>query len=135
MPGTCEVKPTSGTVLDSPHAMRGGSACAGIFLDALVVITTPLGALAIAGAAFSATPVGSEFQVNTYTTQRQKHPAVAANAGGDFVVVWGSNGSSGSDTSFYSVQSQRYLPEPSAVLVLRIGVGFLATVGRQRIQA
>ena len=37
-------------------------------------------------------PVGGEFQVNTYTTFDQSHPAVAANAAGDFVVAWVSLG-------------------------------------------
>ena len=32
--------------------------------------------------------VGAEFQVNTYTTSQQRCPAVAADADGDFVVVW-----------------------------------------------
>ena len=33
-------------------------------------------------------PVGPEFQVNTYTTGSQQQPSVAADAAGDFVVVW-----------------------------------------------
>jgi hypothetical protein len=52
---------------------------------------------------------GAEFQVNTYTTTSQLRPAVAISADGDFVVVWDSGGSSGSDTSGYSVQGQRFL--------------------------
>ena len=51
---------------------------------------------------------GSQFQVNTYTTSRQVQPSVAMDAGGDFVVIWSSNGSSGTDTDSYSVQGQRY---------------------------
>jgi len=35
-------------------------------------------------------PLGLEFRVNTYTTNRQHRPAVAAAAGGSFVVVWAS---------------------------------------------
>ncbi len=53
-------------------------------------------------------PVGDEFQVNTYTTDNQRNPAVAADADGDFVVVWQSDGSSGSDSSGYSIQAQRF---------------------------
>jgi hypothetical protein len=53
-------------------------------------------------------PEGSEFQVNTYTTSSQSGPSVAADADGDFVVVWDSFGSSGSDSSSRSVQGQRY---------------------------
>ena len=44
-------------------------------------------------------PQGAEFQVNTYTTGSQTAPSVAADADGDFVVVWDSDGSSGTDTS------------------------------------
>jgi hypothetical protein len=53
-------------------------------------------------------PQGLEFQVNTYTTQSQIHPWVAAAPNGDFVVVWESEGSSETDTSDDSVQGQRY---------------------------
>jgi hypothetical protein len=53
-------------------------------------------------------PEGSEFQVNSYTSFRQRHPAVALDSDGDFVVVWESNGGSGTDTLNYSVQAQRY---------------------------
>ncbi len=34
-------------------------------------------------------PIGTEFQVNTYTTYSQNRPAVGMNAAGDFVVAWG----------------------------------------------
>lgn len=51
---------------------------------------------------------GSEFEVNTYTTGRQFHPAVDMDADGDFVVVWQSYGSAGSDSSGYSIQGQAY---------------------------
>src|SRR5262245_9046858 len=36
----------------------------------------------------SGAPQGSQFQVNTYTTNLQDDPAVAADAAGNFVVVW-----------------------------------------------
>ena len=52
--------------------------------------------------------LGAEFQVNTYTTGDQQLPAIATDADGDFIVVWHSNGSSGSDTLSSSVQGQRY---------------------------
>ena len=52
--------------------------------------------------------MGGQFQVNTYTTSGQRRPSVASDAEGDFVVVWQSNGSSGGDTSGYSVQGQRF---------------------------
>jgi large repetitive protein len=41
--------------------------------------------------------VGSEFRVNSYTTEHQKYPAVAANSSGNFVVVWQSQGEDGAD--------------------------------------
>ncbi|MBP7586873.1 MAG: hypothetical protein KBA72_02905 [Thermoanaerobaculia bacterium] len=34
------------------------------------------------------TPAGSEFRINSYTTGSQDQPAIAADASGDFVVVW-----------------------------------------------
>jgi len=59
--------------------------------------------------------VGGEFQVNTYTTSDQQWPAVAVSATGDFVVVWESYGSAGTDTSAFSVQGQRFTSDGSAV--------------------
>ena len=50
-------------------------------------------------------PVGSEFQVNTYTTLHQDEPAVAADGSGNFVVVWDSSYQAG---SFNSVFGQRH---------------------------
>ncbi len=35
-------------------------------------------------------PAGTEFQVNTYTTDAQYAPAVASDSAGNFVVVWAS---------------------------------------------
>lgn len=53
-------------------------------------------------------PVGNEFLVNTYTTSAQIEPAIALGADDDFVVVWHSNGSSDTDSSFASIQGQRF---------------------------
>ena len=53
-------------------------------------------------------PIGSEFHVNTYTTDGQYLASVASGPGGDFIVVWTSRGSSGTDTHGASVQGQRY---------------------------
>ncbi len=50
-------------------------------------------------------PLGTEFQVNTYTTGSQKYPAVATDPSGNFVVVWMSNGQDGSD---WGVFGQRF---------------------------
>lgn len=40
-------------------------------------------------------PLGTEFQVNTYTTGLQTEPVVAAQSNGDFAVVWLSDGEDG----------------------------------------
>ncbi len=52
-----------------------------------------------------------EFQVNTFTTNRQIHGSIAMDEDGDFVVVWQSLESAGSDNSDYSIQGQRYTKE------------------------
>ncbi len=54
------------------------------------------------------TALGGEFQINTYTTDRQSSPAVAADPDGDFVVAWESLGSAGTDTDAESVQMKRF---------------------------
>ena len=48
---------------------------------------------------------GSEFQVNTYTTNKQESPSVALDADGDFVIAWQSYGQDGSSLGVYA---QRY---------------------------
>ena len=53
-------------------------------------------------------PLGEEFQVNSYTTGAQYWPAIAMDGEGNFLVVWSSDGSSGTDTSLESVQGQRF---------------------------
>jgi uncharacterized repeat protein (TIGR01451 family) len=53
----------------------------------------------------SGVPQGSEFRVNTYTTDLQLNPSVAMDADGDFVVVWQSLDQDGSE---YGVYGQRY---------------------------
>ena len=58
-------------------------------------------------------PVGSQFQVNTYTTNTQSFPAVSSAADGDFAVVWESWGSSLGDTWFDSVHARRYAADGS----------------------
>jgi hypothetical protein len=49
--------------------------------------------------------VGGEFLVNTYTTGYQNYPAVASDAGGNFVMVWSSSGQDGSGQGVFG---QRY---------------------------
>lgn len=51
------------------------------------------------------TPFGGEFQVNTYTTNAQREPAVAADGAGNFVVAWLSYGQDGSN---WGVFGQRF---------------------------
>jgi hypothetical protein len=53
----------------------------------------------------SGAPQGSEFKVNTYTTDNQSDPAVAMDADGDFVVTWSSYGQDG---DYYGIYAQRY---------------------------
>ena len=85
------------------------------------------------GYASDGTALGAEFQGNTFTTGRQIEPSVATRADGDFVVVWESDGSSGTDTSRQSIQGQR-VPEPSPALsrVLAAVVLALLVRGRRR---
>ncbi|MCP5120802.1 MAG: hypothetical protein GY953_59170 [bacterium] len=51
---------------------------------------------------------GAELQVNTYTPGPQQHPSVDVAANGDFVVVWDSYGSAGSDVSSSSIHGRRF---------------------------
>ncbi len=55
----------------------------------------------------AATKVGSEFQVNTYTTFNQQYPDVAMDPAGDFVVVWMSPHDTPGDTGA-GIFAQRY---------------------------
>ena len=56
------------------------------------------------------TAVGSEIQVNTYTTMRQRNPSVAMDTNGNFVVAWESGifNSAGQDGDRYGIYAQRY---------------------------
>jgi len=53
------------------------------------------------------TPLGPEFQVNTYTTLGQKTPLVAPTGAGSFVVAWRSYTQDGDG---YGVFAQRFVP-------------------------
>ena len=46
--------------------------------------------------------VGSEFQVNTYTTASQGNPSVAMDNDGDFVVTWSSAAQDGNSFGIYA---------------------------------
>lgn len=71
----------------------------------------------VRGRRFSAggTPVGSEFQVNSYTTDFQTSPSVAMGPTGEFVVVWSSLGSSGTDDHDSSIQGRRFAADGTPV--------------------
>ena len=58
------------------------------------------------------TPLGDEFQVNTYTSSNQRQPDVAMNSTGSFVVAWAS---SGQDTAYTGVYAQQYAADGTAV--------------------
>jgi hypothetical protein len=55
----------------------------------------------------SGAPLGAAFRVNTYTTSAQFHPSVAADSGGNFIVVWASDTQDGSNEGVFG---QRYGP-------------------------
>ncbi|MEM8930920.1 MAG: SdrD B-like domain-containing protein [Acidobacteriota bacterium] len=57
--------------------------------------------------------LGGELRVNTTTLYSQIAPSAAMLDDGDFVVVWQSDGSPGSDSSGYSVQGQRFASDGS----------------------
>lgn len=60
-------------------------------------------------------PLGGQFQINSYTTSNQSRPAVDGDGLSNFVVVWESSGSSGSDTDGGSIQAQRFDSTGAAV--------------------
>ncbi len=62
--------------------------------------------------ASNGSPAGSEFQINTYTTEAQFQPSVAMDADGDFVVVWSSSNQDGDNNG---VIGQRFASNGSPV--------------------
>jgi len=56
------------------------------------------------------TPIGPEFQINTFTTSAQTRAAVAADPAGNFVVTWDSYGQDGSVTGVYGQRYGRIVP-------------------------
>lgn len=69
------------------------------FFPALTALALIAGAWTPAGAIFG--KIGTEFQVNTYTTSRQAYPDVAFDAAGGFLVVW-------ADAASNDIHGQRY---------------------------
>jgi hypothetical protein len=64
---------------------------------------------AVYGQRFSAAgaKVGSDFQVNTYTFNQQRYPAIATDRAGDFVVVWQSLIQDGNGDSIFGQRFDR----------------------------
>jgi hypothetical protein len=64
----------------------------------------------IQGQRYSSTgaKLGAQFQINSYTTDNQANAAIGLDGSGGFVVVWNSYGSSATDSSYRSIQGQRY---------------------------
>ncbi|MEO1366004.1 MAG: SdrD B-like domain-containing protein, partial [Acidobacteriota bacterium] len=92
---------------------------------------TDIGSYSIQGQRYASdgSPIAAEFQVNTYTPNRQEYPDIAVAPDGRFVVVWKSYGSFGSDNDQNSIQGQRFAPDGS-----RVGAQFqvnTTTVGNQ----
>jgi RHS repeat-associated protein len=58
------------------------------------------------------TAQGSEFQINTYTTNDQAYPSVAMDATGDFIVAWQSGYQDGSG---YGVYARRYAADGTSL--------------------
>lgn len=83
------------------------------------------------------TPLGKEFQVNSYATEYQFDPAIAMNAKGDFIIGWASSKHDGKAKSrfrnTYDIYAQRYNSRGKPV-----GDEFLVntdTIGSQNINA
>jgi hypothetical protein len=55
-------------------------------------------------------PLGDDLDINSFTTGNQSNPAIVASEDGGFLVVWRSDGSSGSDTSGASIQARAFSP-------------------------
>ncbi|MEO8276556.1 MAG: hypothetical protein ABI639_10065 [Thermoanaerobaculia bacterium] len=60
-------------------------------------------------------PLGAQFQVNTYTMGSQNFSAVASDPQGNFVIVWQSSSWSGPDVGSYSILGQRFDSSGNAV--------------------
>jgi hypothetical protein len=55
-------------------------------------------------------PVGEQFQINSYTQDRQRYPAVAMADGGSFVAAWESNGQDGAGYGIFAHREGPALP-------------------------
>ena len=86
-------------------------------MSAAAAAAAPLGRYACAAEALEArrllafAPIGPEFPVNQAAAGTQGSPVVAADADGDFVVAWQSNGNTAGpdqDASGYGVYARRH---------------------------
>jgi hypothetical protein len=68
--------------------------------------------------ASSGTPLGSEFRVNTFTTDAEVFPAVAADSAGNFVVVWESQAQEGVSFGIYGQRYSQIVP----VELIQVGI-------------
>ena len=75
--------------------------------------------------ASSGAAIAAEFQVNSYTTNHQRYPAIGVNSDGDFVVSWESLGQDGASEGLFA---QRFSSNPgtSAIQLDADGNGSLA---------
>src|SRR5438270_672984 len=98
---------------------------------ATLLVLLAIGILAICHPAAAAPTAldGADVQVNTYTTANQAVPAVAADADGDFVVVWQSKGAV-ADTAGYSIQARRYRADGTPRDVSQFQVNTYTTSGQ-----
>ncbi|MEO1083901.1 MAG: SdrD B-like domain-containing protein, partial [Acidobacteriota bacterium] len=101
---------------------RSGRLGSLLFTATLVLSAIPLGAQPV--------PVGSPFQVNTYTTNSQGSPSVGVDATGAFVVVWSSDGSATADTDQTSILGQLFASDGTPT-----GQEFLVNSGTTGIQS
>src|SRR5262249_44064772 len=65
-----------------------------------------------AAAGMTPVPMAGDVQVNTFTSDAQRYPAVTSLVNGGFVVTWTSDKQDG---SFYGIYGQRYAPDGTAV--------------------
>ncbi len=79
-----------------------------VWQDALSDITPYLWNIRGRRFASDGAPLGDDFQINTYSTDDQRVPAVSPAGAGRFIVAWDSFGSVGTDSSYTSIQAQRY---------------------------
>lgn len=81
--------------------MRVSRAVVGCTTLIQFLVARPVGSQALV-------PVGVQGQVNTYAINAQQSPAVGFDGDGNFVVVWTSKGSGGTDTSEESIQGRAF---------------------------